>query len=350
MNNSKKIVQLLLHLIPWLVLLLGPFSSLMFNQNINDGIRLRSITIFFILLGSFYINYFLLIPKLLFQRKFIIYGISLLGLIVMIAIFSSATHHYLMSEGFLPLPPKGGNPPPMPTIFPQQFAPIVASMLFAIGIAARMTSRWFEQDKQHKAIKQEQLKTELAFLKNQVSPHFFFNTLNNIYALTESDPKQAREVTHQLSKLMRYLLYESEKNTLVTLGREIAFLKTYVELMKVRLPETVTLNFDHGSETDNTELPALLFITFVENAFKHGISLQENCSIKISLHRVNNEIQFSIINTIPSMKERINSSGGVGLTNIKRRLELLFGKGNYNLKITEIDNVYDIQLNLPIND
>lgn len=353
MNNKRKIIYLLVHLIPWIVLIFGPFASIIFRQDVEDIYRWRAIGVFVMLAGSFYLNYFLLIPKLLFPRKFLLYGISLGCTIITVIALNHLIYNIPFAGGPPEFPPFDGPPPdgrpPGPFMFPNHFAPVSVLMLLAMGVAARLMGRWMEQTKQHKEIKQEQTQTELAFLKNQISPHFFFNTLNNIYALTETDPAKAREVTHKLSKLMRYLLYESEKDQMVTLGREITFLKTYVELMKVRLPDNVQVSFEHGSEMDTSELPPLLFISFVENAFKHGISLQENCSIRISLMRVDDVIKFSIINTIPAVAEKVEPSGGLGLQNIRRRLELLFGKGNYTLEILANEHAYDVQLKIPAN-
>jgi LytS/YehU family sensor histidine kinase len=299
---------------------------------------------------AFYLNYLVYIPKLLFKRKFVLYGISFVGTVAGSLVLSFIITRLLSPAEFVSGSPFAGRQAPYPVMSPAVFTPIWVVLLFIIGIAAKMTGRWLDQDKQNREIKQEQLQTELAFLKNQVSPHFFFNTLNNIYALAETDSEKAREVTYMLSKLMRYLLYESEKDREVTLGREITFIKTYVELMRVRLTDNVTISFDHGSEQDNCVLPPLLFITFVENAFKHGISLQENCSIKIALNRVGENVEFSVINIIPTLVERKEKSGGLGLVNIQRRLELLYGKGNYNLDISESENAYDVQLKLPVND
>jgi LytS/YehU family sensor histidine kinase len=329
MSNTQKITRGLLHLIPWVILLIGPFSSVFSDPEITTAIQIRAVIIFLILIGSFYLNYLVLIPLLLLKSKFTAYIVSVLLMMVGLGAFNAMFNWTLGDLEMF------------------RFAPAAVMMLTIFGVAARMTNRWMSQSAANKEIVLEKLNTELAFLKNQISPHFLFNTLNNIYSLTETNPEKAREVTHGLSKLLRYLLYESEKHKMVMLGREVAFLNTYIELMKIRLPENVEVNFDHGSELDNTELPPLLFIPFVENAFKHGISLQEDCTVKISLQRVGENIEFSVINLIPAHKESDGVSGGLGLINIKRRLELLFGNDGYELNIHENELAYDVQLKIP---
>lgn len=198
-------------------------------------------------LAGFYLNQSLFVPKLLFKRKFLLYGISLSALVLTVFISTNVIQGYL----FGPMKPEliGMSP----VLIPPNFATAGLVLLMALGVAAKASQKWLEQEKQHEQVKNEQIQTELAFLKNQISPHFFFNTLNNICALIDGKPQKAQDITHKLSKLMRYLLYESDKQK-VTLGREISFLTTYIDLMRVRLPETVNIHFDHGSKMDNTEI------------------------------------------------------------------------------------------------
>jgi sensor histidine kinase YesM len=239
---------------------------------------------------------------------------------------------------------------PPPFVFAPIFVPSVLILFFMIGIALRTTLRWYDEDRKNKQISAEQLKTELAFLKNQISPHFFFNTLNNIYALTESDPEQAKEITYKLSKLMRYLLYDSDKTKSVSLEMEISFLENYIALMRPRLTENVKVVTKFESVRIKDQIPPLLFITFLENAFKHGISSNKLSFIDISLQNVEGRVMFKIKNSIPPSENLEKGMGGLGLVNIKRRLELLFDKDVYSLKIDETNESYSVELNIPVNE
>lgn len=166
-------------------------------------------------------------------------------------------------------------------------------------------------------LKNEKTKSELLFLKSQVSPHFFFNMLNNLYGLVAIDPQKAQKLILQLSDMMRYSIYEGEKETAM-LKEEIIFLKNYIELHKMRYHKEISVDFNCDVD-ENRKVVPLLFIVLLENVFKHGVeNLRENAYIKMSLTTPQNEISFTIEN---NYKKSENSSG-IGLKNLKRRLEL----------------------------
>lgn len=342
MKKLTKISSYLTHTIPWLVIIVGPITKVLLHPESTSNHRLFALSVMAIHIVGFYINQSFLVPKLLFNKKLWQFGVALVSLIVLVFFFTTGFQNYLFGSV---------NPKDLDhgVLLPPHFATAGLILLLALGVATQVSLKWIEQEQKHEKIKDEQVQTELAFLKNQISPHFFFNTLNNIYALIESKPQTAQDITHKLSKLMRYLLYESDK-PLVTLGREISFIKTYIDLMRVRLPETVSINFDHGSEMDITEVPPLLFISFIENAFKHGISFQEPCSITIALKRNQDVIEFSIINIIPKNREVFESPGGLGLQNVKRRLSILYKENDYQLDIRPNENIYEVELKIRIND
>jgi len=202
---------------------------------------------------------------------------------------------------------------------------------------------------QQKELEKEKLNSELAFLKNQVSPHFFFNTLNNIYALIEVNSNNAQEAVLKLSKLMRYLLYESEQGE-TQLDSEIDFMNHYIDLMKLRLSPKVDLQVDLPTENTNKKVPPLLFIPFIENAFKHGISYREKSLIHISLKMDDDKIVFSCNNSLgkPSEEKPVENHSGIGLENVKKRLNLLF-PAKHKLNIDQTNNEYIVYLEIVIN-
>ncbi|WP_417866390.1 sensor histidine kinase [Xanthomarina gelatinilytica] len=181
----------------------------------------------------------------------------------------------------------------------------------------------FEQWKWVQNLKAEKSKTELSLLRSQINPHFFFNTLNNLYALTIKNSKQAPDVILKLSDMMRYTIYEGEKET-VKLGDEIEYLKNYMELHKIRYKKSVDLSFKHDVNP-NLQIAPLLFIILLENAFKHGVeTLSENAFIHIHLYEDADSIYFNIENNFDS--KEMSQTKGIGLANLKRRLSLLYPK------------------------
>jgi hypothetical protein len=200
----------------------------------------------------------------------------------------------------------------------------------------------FEQWKWLQNLKAEKSKTELSLLRTQINPHFFFNTLNNLYALTIKNSKQAPEVILKLSDMMRYTIYEGEKET-VKLRDEIEYLQNYIELHKIRYKKTVEITFNHTIDTSLTVSP-LLFIILLENAFKHGIeTLAENAFIHLDLYEDANFIHFDIENNFDP--KEVQESNGIGLQNLKRRLSLLY-KDSHELNIEKTNNTYKTTLKI----
>ncbi len=200
----------------------------------------------------------------------------------------------------------------------------------------------FEQWKWLQNLKAEKSKTELSLLRTQINPHFFFNTLNNLYALTVKNSKQAPEVILKLSDMMRYTIYEGEKET-VKLADEIEYLNNYIELHRIRYKKTVEITFNHTIDTSLNIAP-LLFIILLENAFKHGIeTLTENAFIHMNLYEDINFIYFDIENNFDL--NEVKESNGIGLQNLKRRLSLLY-KDNHELNVDTTKNTYKTTLKI----
>ena len=201
----------------------------------------------------------------------------------------------------------------------------------------------FEQWKWIQELKKEKSKTELALLKTQINPHFFFNTLNNLYALTVKNSPQAPEVVLKLSDMMRYTIYDGEKEK-VKISEEIEYLNNYIELHKIRYKKSVQITFNHNIDT-TYDVPPLLYIILLENAFKHGIeTLTEKAFIHIDLYEDAGFIYFDIENNFDASE--INNSKGIGLQNLKRRLSLLYNQ-QHELNISSTNNIYKTQLKTP---
>lgn len=200
------------------------------------------------------------------------------------------------------------------------------------------------QIKELLAIRSEKRKTEIMLLKSEVSPHFFFNMLNNLYAMVDKDPSLAKKVIIRLSDMMRYSIYEGKKE-LVTLEEEIDFINNYINLHKVRYHREIDVQFNIEVEDDKVKVTPLLFIILVENAFKHGIeTITKNAFIHIRLKSAGKKIIFEIENNFEKDKQ---NKTGIGLMNLKRRLELLYS-GNSKFDIVIKNDIYYSKLELTV--
>ncbi len=207
--------------------------------------------------------------------------------------------------------------------------PILDLLLIAIGLVLAISKKWQNEQKRRQELEQERLSSELTYLKAQINPHFFFNTLNNIYSYTLIDGDVARKAISNLSQMMRYVLYDSQANT-TTLGKEIAFIRDYIGLMELRLTDKVRLETEFQVENPDLTIAPMLLLPFVENAFKHGVSTSEECFIEIKLIQKEKRIKFEVANSLLSKRQSLEESNGIGLANTRRRLDLLY-PGQYEL-------------------
>ncbi len=229
---------------------------------------------------------------------------------------------------------------------------VIDNFYFLILILSTSTgTAILKRVRQNEKIQQEKEKahqdTELAFLKNQISPHFFFNALNNIYALIAIDSNKAQKSVEKLSGLMRYLIYESDIKT-IELSKEFEFNQNYIDLMRQRLTSKVKLEVYISEIVSNFNIPPLLFIPFIENAFKHGVSYREKSFIKIMLKSEMDKVIFECRNSIPKKHNGDELiKGGVGVANIKKRLDLIYGD-KADLKMMSEDDEFVVSLTIPL--
>ncbi len=207
--------------------------------------------------------------------------------------------------------------------------------------------KWWYLDQQYKVeLEREKLASELKYLKGQIHPHFLFNTLNNLYALTLKNSNQASDVVLKLSSLLDYMLYCSNLET-VKLEKELGILESYIDLEKIRYGDRLNLEYKINGDASKIEVAPLVLFPFVENAFKHGASKDRaNPNIKITVNIVNSCVELQVINSLPSeLKEEDNSNGGIGLKNIRRQLDLLY-PDNHELKVEKKNNTYKVVLKI----
>ena len=222
-----------------------------------------------------------------------------------------------------------------------------SNSVFAVAAALKILSFWFQKEQEALILQQEKTTAELNFLKFQIQPHFFFNTLNTLYGLTLTSSKKAPELVLKLSDLMRYLLYETRADK-VPLKKEIQYLTNYMELEKMRFDNYYNIQFTINGSLDGQLIPPMLLLPFVENAFKHSLCEEENnafIAIAISIH--SDYLTFKVENTINKNEHSLNETGGIGLKNVKKRLDLLFPK-THQLKILAEQGMYLISLRIPL--
>lgn len=318
-NQNRSFFRLSIHLFIWVFLFLFPY--LLSSGESLEIIRLLKFTWIPLIFSAilFYNNYFWFIDKFLVKKKILVFiAVNLLLTAVLVWI-------HLQIRDFLNL--KYGASARLPKPWPTEYFVYkdTISMLIPIiiAIATRSTEKWAIAETQRREQEKNVLHNELMNLKYQLQPHFFFNSLNTIYALIEKSPATAQETVHGLSKLMRYILYET--NTATTrLKDDVDFMKEYIRLMKLRTAEKTEVSSSFLVKNNMAELSPLLFISLIENAFKHGISATHASSIHFQLEQSGNTITFTSRNTSFPKSENDKSGSGIGLVNLKKRLELLY--------------------------
>ncbi len=332
----SKSYTILIHILVWVAFLLVP---LVFIESATGRERFMMMGWFqqLLMAAYFYYNFLYLIPFFLLRKKIGRYFLMLLLGLVAISgfnvIFALATsglieHHHPFNFW-------------RTATFP--FYPAV--MAFALSTSVRITMEWFKNERQKKEMEAEKLSSELAFLKSQVNPHFLFNILNNICSLARKKSDETENAIIKLSQIMRYMLQDS-KDEKVSLEKELEYLQSYIELQRLRLPESVKIDFATEGRPELFSIEPLLLIPFVENAFKHGVSYQESSEIAIRLVCRGQALLFSVVNHIAKHRsDTMEQGSGIGLKNVMRRLELLY-PGKHLLKISDDDNQYKVELEI----
>ena len=344
--------ETIIYTIVWILIFLAPLAEFLVNYDPKHPIWIKNglldtwahLLFFFIV---FIIHNHILAPILLKQKKVTKY---IACFVIVIALFQTAQcvhkpHHgpqgpHPVSAVEMEPPPPDGRPPINRhdiTMF------ILVIMMLGANLGVKHYFQCEEEKKYLAKLKEQSLKQELDYLRYQINPHFIMNTLNNIHALVDIDPDQAKDSIVDISRMMRYLLYESDKHY-VPLNTAIEFLKKYLNLMKLRYTDQVTVNLDVPEACpDAIMIAPLVFIPFVENAFKHGVAYDKPSAIDIDIEEKGDRLLFHCRNTKNNVKHEY---GGVGLNNVTKRLELIYGS-DYSLDITDGEDTYDVLLNLP---
>ncbi len=288
-------------------------------------------------------------PRLLFEKKYVLFiGFSL----VVILLFSWLSSQFYTPpdprpEG-LPGPPMGRPQPPLRPI-PSRFFIHLLVLTITYILATVIETFLFAQQKEQETIRNrnEKLQTELQFLKFQINPHFLFNALNNIYALTAIDTDKTREGISNLSDMLRYVLYDCEQEK-VAISKEVAYIENYIELFSLKSSRKFPITMEVHLDNHGLLIEPMLLIPFMENALKHGnIEKVEGAFLKIVLKASKTELVFEVVNSFTPRPKEKDTVGGIGIENVRRRLELLYPR-RHELSIRENSDTFNVMLNLKL--
>lgn len=323
-NPRRRGIETLIHIIGWGIVFGFPFLMMTrsgFDLTWTDYLRHGSIIPLSFLL-VFYVNYCFLIPRYLFEGHIKQY--LLLNALLIVCITAGA---HLWQEYMFQTHAHGGKdgrrmgPPKWIFILRDAF-----SMVLTIGLSAaiKMSGRWGQLEAARREAEKSRTEAELKNLRNQLNPHFLLNTLNNIYALIAFDTDKAQSAVQELSRLLRHVLYDNQQQ-FVTLDKEMDFIRNYIELMRIRLSSNVTVEtrIDIRPES-RTEIAPLIFISLIENAFKHGISPTKPSFICIHFYERPGEVGCEITNSHHPKSQADKSGSGIGLEQVHKRLELTY--------------------------
>lgn len=287
-----------------------------------------------------YVTNYLLIPRLLYHKHYWFFGISFLLMILA----SSLVKMYILARLM-------GNPQAFDLsnnlkgrIYDNVLPHI---LLVSTGAAFKLLLDQLRSQKKMAELAREKSEAELNFLKSQINPHFVFNSLNSIYFLIDKENTEARNTLLRFADLLRYQLYECNENS-IGIEKEVEFLKDYIHLQELRKDKQYEISLSIAPGLKGFSIPPLLLIPFVENAFKHiSHHLQENNYVKVEMNRVNGHFTFAVKNSKDDRERSTEPAGGIGLNNVKRRLDLLF-PGRHQLRIQNTESTFEVKLELQV--
>ncbi|GAB4052625.1 histidine kinase [Spirosoma litoris] len=327
----------------------------------------RNLVSYVLTIAFFYANYYILIPKLFFHRSYVLYALASLGCFLLIeSALVVINKQGLGSSVRQPEPPPGERmerrpPPPFPhgdrPPFPPEGFPnpgpersnlpselsqtfFLTLVGFLLALAIRVNNRWRETE-------QEKIQTELSYLKAQINPHFLFNTLNSIYSLAIVESPPTADAIVKLSSFLRYVIQESQKN-LVSLRNELDYIDQYIALQKLRLGDTAQINFTIEGHANDKQIVPLLLISFIENAFKYGVSPEEPSTIDISIFLKGDELHCFVANKKVRVFQPTAVASGIGLANTQARLQILYPE-RHHLIINDKPDRFTIDLSITLS-
>jgi two-component system LytT family sensor kinase len=336
----NKIRQVLLHLITWIAVI-GLFMYIVTNGQIVHATIVIFVYFGLINISVFYFNYLLILPAFLDRRKYLWCALTMIFLVLVSGFVKCGLAYYFYDIVLV----RGQTKHIMGFWDYYSSAAFVSCFFIFLSTVLKFMTDWFLNEKIKSNLENEKLISELAFLKSQINPHFLFNSLNNIYSLAYQKSDKTPEAILKLSEIMRYMLYESNENK-VALSDEIRYLENYIELQKLRFKNAAYIKFEINGDIQNQTITPLVLISFVENAFKHGVATDKENPIRIVLNVASDKLFFQVINKKNNQNK--DDTGGIGLQNVKRRLDLLY-RAQYRFHIEDNQDLYNCELYLNLS-
>ncbi|WP_395810998.1 sensor histidine kinase [Daejeonella sp.] len=331
----NKLKQIVLHAIIWIAIVL----YFMYNNGRTEYSTIVNFVYFGIVnISLFYINYLFILPTFLNRKKYLWCALSIFFVVMIFSFIKCGLAYYFYDIVIK----RGGSKVVIDFWYYYSSAVFVSCFFILLSTVLKFIQDWFLNEKVKSNLENENLIAELAFLKSQINPHFLFNSLNNIYSLAYQKSEKTPEAILKLSEIMRYMLYESNEDK-VELSNEIRYLENYIELQKLRFKDNIYIKFEINGDLLGLMITPLVLISFVENAFKHGIATDSENPISISLNLTDGKLLFHVSNIKSSMNKDI--TGGIGLQNVQRRLSLIY-KDRYRLQIDDTNDIYNCELYL----
>lgn len=331
----KKRYQIALHVAGWLIFGAWIFYFVYANRtlSLSKGLDITVGLLFQLLI--FYFNWYVLIPKYLARNRILLYLAAVLSMLLAVAVLQAPFDYYVFRQ----------FNPGMTTLYSHErlLQYVLGGLVTTfISSALKVTGNYIRNERRNKELETQKLITELAYLKSQVNPHFLFNTLNNIYALAYKQHPETPDAIMKLSLLMRYMLYESN-DTLVSLEKEVDHINNFIDLQRLRLREQTIIRFTVEGDLAGKQIAPMLLMTLVENAFKHGLVSKNEIGIIMHLEVKKDSLLFSTINNTSTHKKR--EYGGIGLENLRRRLNLLYAN-QHRLTFEEKEDAFYATLSI----
>jgi len=337
---QRKLTIFSIHTFIWVLIIGVPILiNTLFLETQRSGINVPPPFWFSVglLMVIYYLNYYVFIPQFLFNKKYVVYALVLIGLFILM----------MKSIGIF-IDVFGGGPPDRVDEREAQrmLAMLITNVflmyvtVFFASIALRLANRWQQTEK-------ERFNAQLSYLSSQINPHFLFNTLNSIYGMTIVAAPKAADMVSKLSEMMRYTL-DSSRNNLVALNEELNYLRGYVELQKVRLDDNISLDVSIDDGDAGLSIAPLILLPFIENAFKYGVNAEQNSNIKIHIKTEGSTLTLVVFNNKVDVDEQHLKKSGFGIENTKNRLELIYPE-KHELELIENDYDYTVKLQLRLD-
>ena len=342
--KKQKIGENLLYVMVWLAILLVPILNSKMMSEVHVSLsniliawqQIAPYLFIFIIHNAFIVRYvkrhqymrYVVVDVLFISAVF--YGVDILDSIL----GDFATPEHLISAKHASF-----------TDLPVYWNIVLGLFMTCANTAIKMMYQSLRDEQAMEELKRQNLQAEMDYLKYQINPHFIMNTLNNIHSLIDIDAAYAQDAVIELSKMMRYVLYESGHEA-ITLEKDIQFMENYIKLMRIRYTEDVDIRFDYPDLPHDVTIPPLLLIVFVENAFKHGVSYNHPSFIRLKIEYADGQVTSTLTNSRHTAQSSKHPAG-IGLENVRKRLELIYGAKNYSLEISEEEKTYTVKLVIP---